>query len=151
MSMLKEFKDFAMKGNVMDMAIGVIIGAAFAPIVKSMVNDIIMPPIGILMGKVDFSELKYVVQDGTKAVEAVGDVKAIAAVAPVTINYGIFINNVISFLITAFCVFMIVKVMNSAKKKEEPKAATTHACPKCTSMISLNATRCPHCTSEVTA
>ncbi|MFT7618420.1 MAG: large conductance mechanosensitive channel [Planctomycetota bacterium] len=151
MGMLKEFKDFAMKGNVMDMAIGVIIGAAFSPIVKSMVKDIIMPPIGILMGKVDFSKLNYVVQEGTDAVAAIGDGKAVAAVDAVTINYGIFINNIISFLITAFCVFMIVKVMNSAKKKEEPKAATTHECPKCMSTISLKATRCPNCTSEVTA
>ncbi len=111
MGMIKEFKEFAMKGNVMDMAIGIIIGGAFGTIVKSMVDDVIMPPIGLALGKVDFSNLKIELQKASEGAEAV------------TLNYGQFINNVISFLIVAFCVFLIVKAMNAAKKKEEEAPA----------------------------
>lgn len=117
--MLKEFKDFAMRGNVMDMAIGIIIGAAFGPIVKSLVNDVIMPPIGLLMGNVDFSNL-FIALDGQTYASLAAAKEAGAA----TINYGVFINTVINFIIVAFAVFLLVKAMNAAKKKEEeaPKA-----------------------------
>ena len=111
MSMLKEFKDFAMKGNVVDMAVGIVIGAAFGKIVSSFVKDVLMPPIGILLGGVDFTELKMVLK------EAVGEAEA------VTVNYGIFIQTVIDFIIIAFAIFMVVKAMNSLKKKEEAASA----------------------------
>jgi len=111
MGMMKEFKDFAMKGNVMDMAIGIIIGASFGKIVSSFVGDVLMPPIGMLMGGVDFSSLSWVIKEATETAAAV------------TVNYGIFINTVIDFLIVAFAIFMVVKGMNSAKKKEEAKPA----------------------------
>jgi large conductance mechanosensitive channel len=124
MGMIKEFKDFAVKGNVMDMAVGIIIGGAFGTIVKSMVADVIMPPIGLLLGGIDFSDLKLPLQKAQDAVPAVGDTPAVAAVEAVNLNYGLFINNVITFLIVAFAVFMLVKAMNSLKKEEEeaPKA-----------------------------
>ena len=122
MGMISEFKDFAMKGNVMDMAIGIIIGGAFGTIVKSMVDDVIMPPIGLALGKVDFSKLKMTLQEAAPAsTNEAGE--AVAAVEAVTLNYGQFINNIISFLIVAFCVFLLVKAMNSAKKKEEEAPA----------------------------
>ena len=134
MSMLKEFKEFAMRGNVVDLAVGIIIGGAFGTIVKSMVDDVIMPPIGMLTGGIDFSKLKLVIQEGKDGAEAKaavmdGDtvvtpaVEAIDAVSEVAINYGSFINNVITFLIVAFAVFMLVKIMNSLQKQEEEKPA----------------------------
>lgn len=129
-----EFKKFAMRGNVMDMAVGIIIGAAFGKIVDSMVKDIIMPPIGLLLGKVDFSDLKLVLADN------------------VSINYGVFINNVISFIIVAFAVFILIKAVNKLQEKmikEEAAAPTTKKCPYCCEEIPLEATRCPHCTSEL--
>ena len=134
MSLMKEFKEFAVKGNVMDMAVGVIIGAAFGKIVTSLVNDIIMPPIGLLLGRMDFSNLVITLH------EKVGDAPA------VTLNYGLFINTVVNFIIVAFAVFMLVKQVNRFKKAAE---ATTKECPKCISKIDINATRCPHCTSEL--
>jgi large conductance mechanosensitive channel len=134
MSILKEFKEFAVKGNVMDMAVGVIIGAAFGKIVTSLVNDIIMPPIGLLLGRMDFSNLVITLH------EKVGDAPA------VTLNYGLFINTVVNFIIVAFAVFMLVKQVNRFKKAAE---ATTKECPKCISKIDIKATRCPHCTSEL--
>ena len=126
MGIIKEFKDFAMRGNVMDMAVGIIIGAAFGKIVSSLVNDIIMPPIGMLMGGVDFAEMKLTIQEGTaETVNEAGE--AVAAVEPVTINYGVFINVLLDFLIVAFAIFMVIKMMNKAteamKKKEEEKPA----------------------------
>ncbi len=138
MGILKEFKTFALKGNVLDMAVGIIIGAAFGKIVNSLVTDILMPPLGMLLGKVDFSELKLVLGDGPDAA---------------AINYGLFINNVISFIIVAFAVFMLVKGVNTVRAKmekaEEKPAPTEKLCPYCCSKIPLNATRCPHCTSEL--
>ena len=134
MSILQEFKEFAVKGNVMDMAVGVIIGAAFGKIVTSLVNDIIMPPIGLLLGRMDFSNLVITLH------EKVGDAPA------VTLNYGLFINTVVNFIIVAFAVFMLVKQVNRFKKAAE---ATTKECPKCISKIDIKATRCPHCTSEL--
>ncbi|MFI4896350.1 MAG: large-conductance mechanosensitive channel protein MscL [Phycisphaerales bacterium JB059] len=134
MGIIKEFKDFAMRGNVMDMAVGIIIGAAFGKIVSSLVSDIIMPPIGMIMGGVDFADLKLTIQEGTaETVNEAGE--TVAAVAPVTINYGTFINVLLDFLIVAFAIFMVIKMMNKAteamKKKEveapaeEPKVSTT--------------------------
>lgn len=134
MSLMKDFKEFAMRGNVMDMAVGVIIGGAFGKIVTSLVNDIIMPPIGFLMGSVDFSHLVI-----TLHAEALGK-------APVTIRYGIFINTVLDFIIVAFAIFMVIKQMNRFKKEADP---TTKECPKCISKIAITATRCPHCTSDL--
>lgn len=143
--MLKEFRDFAMRGNVMDLAIGVIIGAAFGKIVSSLVNDVIMPPIGLVLGKVDFSNL-YISLNG-KAYATLADAQA--AGAP-TLNYGIFLNNVIDFLIVAFVIFLLVREFNKlTRKNKEAAVPTTHECPYCLSQIPLKATRCPNCTSEV--
>jgi large conductance mechanosensitive channel len=133
MSMLKEFRDFAMRGNVVDLAVAVIIGGAFGKIVSSLVNDVIMPPIGMLLGNVDFSKLKIIIQSKDPGV---------------TINYGVFINTVIDFVIVAFVIFIVVKQMNRLKK-EPPKEPTEKDCPKCCTHIPIKATRCPHCTSEV--
>lgn len=142
--MLKEFKEFALRGNVVDMAIGIIIGAAFGKIVTSLVNDILMPPIGFLTGKVDFSNL-FISLSGSYASLA----EAQAAGAP-TINYGLFINAVLDFIIVAAAVFfLIVRPMNRLRRVKEPAPAapTTKECPYCLSVIPLKATRCPHCTS----
>ncbi len=148
--MLKEFKAFAMRGNVMDMAIGIIIGAAFGTIVKSLVDDVIMPPIGMLLGGVDFTNLFLVIKEGATA----GPYAALAnaqAAGAVTLNYGKFINTIVSFLIVAFSVFMIVKGMNATQRKEKaPEAApTTKDCPFCKTTIAIAATRCPACTSQL--
>ncbi len=150
--MFKEFKEFAMKGNVVDMAVGIIIGAAFGSIVKSLVADVIMPPIGLLLGNVDFSNLFLVIKQG--AVEGTFATLAEAQKAgAVTINYGMFINTVISFLIVAFAIFIIIKNLNALKRKEEapPEEPTTKKCPHCFSEISIKATRCGFCTSELQA
>ena len=136
-SFFSEFKKFAMRGNVIDMAVGIIIGAAFGKIVDSMVKDVLMPPIGLLLGKVDFSDLKLVLSAGDN---------------PVAINYGLFINALISFLIVAFSVFVLIKALNklqSTIEKKEEETPTVKQCPYCMSMIDINATRCPHCTSEL--
>lgn len=152
MSMVKEFKEFAVKGNVVDMAVGIIIGGAFGTIVKSLVADVIMPPIGMMLGNVDFSQLFLVLNSGS----APGPYATLAdaqAAGAVTINYGIFFNSVISFVIVAFAVFMLIKSINNLKREEEapPAEPTTRDCPHCFSTISLKATRCPHCTSEVSS
>lgn len=145
--MLKEFKAFAMRGNVVDMAVGIIIGGAFGTIVKSLVSDVIMPPIGLLVGGVDFSDLFITLKEGTVAGPYATLANAQAAGA-VTISYGLFINAVISFMIVAFAVFMLIKGIN---KLHEEKAVetTTRECPQCCSVISLKAKRCPHCTSTL--
>jgi len=148
--MLKEFKEFAMRGNVVDMAVGIIIGAAFGSIVSSLVADILMPPIGLLLGNVDFSNLFLVLKSGKVAgpYAALADAKAAGAV---TINYGVFVNAVISFVIVAFAVFLLIRAVNQLKRQEAapPPAPTTKACPYCVSTISITATRCGHCTSEL--
>ena len=148
--MFKEFKEFAMRGNVIDMAVGIIIGGAFGTIVKSMVDDILMPPIGLLLGGVDFSNLFFVLKDGAAVpgpYAALADVKAAGAVS---INYGLFLNGVVSFLIVAFAVFLLIRAINSLKKKEE-KAPDKKDCKFCATSISIKATRCPSCTSQLTA
>lgn len=139
MSMIKEFKEFAMRGNVVDMAIGVVIGGAFGKIVSSLVNDVIMPPIGLILGNVDFSNLSVVLREKT------------ADAAAVTLKYGLFINTILDFVIVAFAIFMVIKQMNRLKKKEDevPAEVTTKECPRCFSTIALKATRCPNCTSEI--
>lgn len=149
--MFKEFKEFAMRGNVVDMAVGIIIGAAFGTIVKSLVSDVIMPPIGLLLGGVDFSNLFFVIKEG--AVPGPFETLQLAQEAgAVTVNYGTFINTVISFLIVAWAIFILVKGMNKMKKKEAevPAEATTKECPYCFNTISIKATRCPACTSSLT-
>ena len=148
--MLKEFKEFAMRGNVVDMAVGIIIGAAFGTIVKSLIADIIMPPIGLLLGNVDFSNLFLVIKQGASAGPFATVAEAQKAGA-VTINYGAFINTVISFLVVAFSVFILIRGMNKLKREEEavPGEPTTKECPRCFSTISINATRCAFCTSEL--
>jgi large conductance mechanosensitive channel len=143
--MLKEFRDFAMRGNVVDLAIGIIIGAAFGKIVTSLVNDILMPPLGVVLGKVDFSNL--FIDLSSTHYDSVAAAKAAGAA---TINYGTFINNIIDFVIVAFAVFLLVKQMNRLLPKAEAPAATKE-CPYCKSTISAAATRCPNCTSQLTA
>ena len=142
--MLKEFKDFAMKGNVLDMAIGVIIGGAFGKIVSSLVSDVLMPPLGLLMGKVDFSSL-FVNLSGTPQPSLTA---AKAAGAP-TINYGVFLQATFDFIIIAFVIFLLVKQVNRLKKPEPTAAPTTKDCPHCLSAIPVKATKCAHCTSNV--
>ncbi len=141
--MFKEFKTFAMKGNILDMAIGIVIGVAFGKIISSFVSDIIMPPIGLALGKVDFSNLYINLSDKTYPTLAA----AKAAGAP-TINYGVFLNTVLDFLIVAYVLFLIMKQMSRFNKKEEP-VKNTQECPYCISEISIRATRCPHCTADL--
>jgi len=150
--MLKEFKEFAMRGNVVDMAVGIIIGGAFGTIVKSLVDDVLMPPIGLLLGGVDFSNFFVVLKEGGTPgpYAALVDAKAAGAVS---INYGIFLNGVISFLIIAFAVFMLIRAINTMRREEEvaPAAAATKECQYCASSISIKAARCPQCTSQLAA
>ena len=151
MGMIKEFKEFAMRGNVLDMAVGIIIGGAFGTIVKCLVDDILMPPIGLLLGGVDFSNFFLVLKQGAKAAApyaALADAKAAGAV---TVNYGLFFNAVISFLIVAFAVFMLVRSVNILRRQEEapPAEPTTKVCPFCMSTIAVKASRCSYCTSEL--
>jgi len=145
--MLREFKEFIMRGNVIDMAVGIIIGAAFGTIIKSLVDDVIMPPIGLLLGKVDFSNLFMVIREG-KVAGVYETLAAAKAAGAVTINYGLFINTIISFLIVASAVFMLIRSVNKLKQ-EAPPEATTKECPYCLSVIPIKATRCAHCTSEI--
>lgn len=142
--MLKEFKEFAMRGNVLDMAVGIIIGAAFGRIITSLVSDIIMPPLGLVLGKVDFSNL-FLNISGTSYPTLAA---AKAAGAP-TINYGLFLNSCIDFLIVAFAIFLLVRQVNRWNKPAPAAAPVTKNCPRCATEIPLAATRCPHCTSEL--
>ena len=150
--MLKEFKEFAVKGNALDMAVGVVVGSAFGAIVNSLVTDILMPPLGLLLGKTDFSTLFLILKKGT--VEGPFSTLAEAQKAgAVTFSYGLFLNRVISFLIVAFALFLILKVINRLRKPEEPvlppPVTTEKSCPFCLSTIPLKARRCPHCTSTL--
>ena len=149
--MLKEFKEFAMKGNVLDMAVGIVIGAAFGLIIASLVADVIMPPIGLLLGSVDFANIFSVLKEG-KVAGPYATPAAAKAAGAVTINWGIFINTIINFLIVAFAIFLLVKGVNKARREKEapPAEPTTKECPYCLSVIPLKATRCPQCISQVT-
>jgi len=148
----KEFKEFAMRGNVVDMAVGIIIGGAFGTIVKSLVDDVLMPPIGLLLGGVDFSNFFLVLKGGATAgpYAALADAKTAGAV---TVSYGVFLNAIISFLIVAFAVFFLIRSINKMRKTEEapPAAPTTKDCQFCASAIPIKATRCPNCTSQLAA
>ena len=146
--MLKEFKDFAMRGNVVDMAVGIIIGVAFGAIINSLVKDVLMPPLGLLLGNMDFSNL-YLNLSGTDYASLAAAQEAGAA----TINYGVFLNTVINFIIVAFAIFLLIRQVNRFSKKEEapPAEPTTKECPFCVSEIAIKATRCPSCTSELKA
>ena len=147
--MLKEFKEFALRGNVIDMAVGIIIGAAFGTIIGTMVSDVLMPPIGLLLGNMDFSNLFVVLKAG-KIAGPYATVAAAKGAGAVTLNYGLFVNTVVNFLIVAFAIFFLIRGMNSLKKKEEAQP-TTKECPHCLSTIPIKATRCGHCTSELRA
>jgi large conductance mechanosensitive channel len=147
--MLKEFKAFVMRGNVLDLAVGIIIGAAFGTVVKSLVDDVIMPPIGLALGNVDFANLFILLEPGAKGPPPYPTLADAQAAGAVTLNYGRLINNVVTFTIVAFAVFLIVRVANRLKP---PEAATpTKDCPYCRMAIPVSAVRCPHCTSELRA
>jgi large conductance mechanosensitive channel len=148
--MSKEFKEFAMRGNVVDMAVGIVIGASFSTIVNSFVADIIMPPIGIFLGNVDFSSLFVVLKDG-KMPGPYDSLVAAKAAGAVTLNYGVFINTILSFLIVAFAVFLLIRYINRLKRKEEAPAAepATKDCPYCMSAIPIKAVKCAHCTADL--
>ncbi len=147
--MLKDFKEFVMRGNVVDMAVGIVIGAAFGAIVKSLVSDLLMPPIGLLLGKADFSNLFVVLKEGQTAgpYASLADAQKVGAV---TVNYGLFVNSLISFLSVAFAVFMVIRAINRMRRQEEaPAEPVTKDCPFCLSAVPVKAVRCPHCTSEL--
>jgi large conductance mechanosensitive channel len=148
--MFKEFKEFAMRGNVLDMAVGIVIGASFGAIVTSFVADVIMPPIGLLLGNIDFSSLFIILKEGKVPgpYESLASAKAAGAV---TVNYGVFLNTIISFLIVAFAIFLLIRNVNKLKREQEaPLAApTTKECPFCLSTIPIKAVKCAHCTAEL--
>ena len=146
--MVKEFKEFIVKGNALDMAVGIIIGAAFGTVVKSLVEDVIMPPIGLVLGNVDFSNLFLVIKEGATAAPY-ASLKAAQEAGAVTLNFGLFFNNILSLLIVGFAVFLLVKNINRLQKAEPEAAPTTKECPFCKSEIAIAASRCPHCTSEI--
>lgn len=151
--MLNEFKEFAMRGNVIDMAIGILIGGAFSPIAKSLVDDIIMPPIGLLLGDVDFTNLYVVLREGDKPAPY-ASLSVAQEAGAVTINYGTFVNTMLTFAIIAFAAFLVVKAMNNLRREEEGVESdepTTKRCPYCMSTIPAKATRCAHCTSQLEA
>jgi large conductance mechanosensitive channel len=150
--MFKEFKEFAMKGNMIDMAVGIIIGAAFGSIITSLVADIIMPPIGLLLGNVDFSNLFILLKEG-KVPGPYGSLAVAKAAGAVTLNYGTFFNTIVSFLIIAFAIFMLIRNINKLKRQQEapPSVPTTKDCPYCLSVIPIKATRCAHCTADLKA
>jgi large conductance mechanosensitive channel len=148
--MLKEFKAFVMRGNVLDLAVGIIIGGAFGTIVKSLVDDVIMPPIGLALGNVDFTNLFLMLKPGLKATPPYPTLADAQAAGAVTINYGSFINNVVTFIIVAFAVFLIVRMANRLKP-QDVATPSTKDCPYCRMAIPVSATRCPHCTSDLKA
>lgn len=151
--MFKDFKEFAMRGSVVDMAVGIVIGAAFGTIVKSFVDDVLMPPIGLLLGNVDFANLFITLKEGAKAAGPYASLAAAKQAGAVTLNLGLFINTIISFTIVAFAVFLVIKGINRMKREQEAPAAepATKECPFCFTAIPLQASRCPHCTSQLAA
>ncbi len=149
--MFKAFKEFAMRGSVVDLAIGVLIGGAFAPIAKSLVDDVFMPPIGLLLGRADFQDLFVLLKSGAPP-GPYPSLAAAEAAGAVTINYGRFVNTIVTFLIVIFVAFLIVKAINAMRRREEGAASSepsTKVCPFCVAAIPLKATRCPQCTSEL--
>ena len=148
--MIKEFREFALRGNVVDMAVGIIIGVAFGAVIKSLVDNVLMPPIGLLLGNVDFGNLLVVLKAGAPAgpYATLAEAQEAGAVA---ISYGVFVNAIVSFVIVAFAVFVVVRQVNRLKREEAPAEPTTRECPRCLSPISVKATRCAFCTSEVEA
>jgi len=147
--MLKEFKEFALKGNMMDMAIGIIIGGAFGTIIKSLVDDILMPPLGMLTGGIDFTNKFVVLREGAAAAAPYGTLAAAKEAGATVVSYGSFISNFISFLILAFAVFLMVKGMNRLRNQSPPPPPATKECPRCLGNVPLKATRCQFCTSEI--
>jgi len=149
--MFKEFKEFAMRGNVVDMAVGIIIGAAFGTIVTSIVNDIIMPPIGFVLGNVDFSNLFVVLKEGATLPGPYASLKAAKDAGAVSLNYGQFINTIINFMIVAFAIFMMIRGMNRLRRQPAPVTTepTTKTCPHCLSIIPIKATKCAFCTTDL--
>jgi large conductance mechanosensitive channel len=147
--LFKEFKAFAMRGNVVDLAVGIIIGGAFGTIVKSLVDDVIMPPIGLALGNVDFSDLFLLLKEGAKAAPPYSTLAEAQQAGAVTINWGLFVNSVITFLIVAFAVFLLVRAVNRLKPQEAGAAPTTKDCPYCRMPVPVGATRCPQCTSDL--
>ena len=148
--MWNDFKAFVMRGNVMDLAVGVIIGAAFGAIVKSLVDDILMPPIGLVTGGLDFSNQFVLLKAGTKTPPPYATPAAAHDAGAVTLNYGSFINNCLTFLIVAIAIFVVVRAVNRLQRQPAPPTPDTKPCPYCTMTVSLKASRCPHCTSELT-
>jgi large conductance mechanosensitive channel len=147
----KEFRAFIMRGNVVDMSVGVIIGAAFGAIVKSLVDDVLMPPIGLATGGLDFSNLFAVLKEGKKAGAPYASLAEAKAAGAVTLNFGVFINTLITFVIVAACIFLVVRAVNRLQRPAPAAAPTTKDCAYCKTAIPLGATRCPHCTSELRA
>lgn len=147
--MWKDFKAFVMRGNVMDLAVGVIIGAAFGSVVKSLVDDILMPPLGLATGGVDFSDKYILLREGAAAAAPYASLAAAREAGAVTIGYGMFINNLLTFLIVAFAVFVLVKAVNKLYNKPAEVTPDTKPCPYCTMTVALAATRCPNCTSQL--
>jgi len=147
--MFKEFKAFVMRGSVLDLAVGIIIGAAFGTIVKSLVDDIIMPPIGLALGDVDFANLFVLLKEGPKAPPPYATLADAHTAGAVTVNYGTFINNLVTFVIVAFVIFLVVRTANRLRPPEAAAAPNTKDCPYCRMPIPVSAVRCPHCTSEL--
>jgi len=147
--MFKEFKAFAMRGNVIDLAVGIIIGGAFGTIVKSLVDDVIMPPIGLALGNVDFADLFMLLKAGPKTPPPYATLAEAQAAGAVTGNYGVFVNAVITLLLVAFAVFLLVRAVNRLGPQQAPVAPTSKECPYCRMAVPVGATRCPHCTSEL--
>lgn len=150
--MLKEFKEFALKGNVVDMAVGIVLGVAFGAIIKSLVDDLLMPPLGLVLGSADFTNLFMIIKEGATPGPFATLAEAQKAGA-VTVNYGLFINTIVNFLIVAFALFLVIRNMNELRRRmEKPEAEAapdTKECPYCLSTIPIKATRCPNCTSEL--
>ena len=150
-NLVKEFRDFAVKGNMIDMAVGIIIGAAFSGVVNSLVKDIMMPPFSLLLSKVNFSNLFVTLKDGSQVAGPYASIDAANQAGAVVLNIGAFVNSLISFLIMAIAIFMLIKLINKLKKQPAPapEVPTTKECPFCKSTINIGATRCPNCTSEI--
>jgi large conductance mechanosensitive channel len=147
--MLKEFKEFAMRGNVVDMAVGIIIGASFGGIVSSLVADLVMPPIGMMLGDVDFANLFVTLKEGAKAAGPYASLAEAKAAGAVTLNIGVFFNSIVNFLIVAFAMFLVIRGMNRMKREAPAAAPTTKECPHCFTAIPIKAKRCPNCTSQL--